>query len=103
MVHGLNMLGQAAISNTIAGIIDMPERWSTDHDGCQQALLGPPDSVSKTMTVVSAAGLQAFMSTTTGLGLPLRASCPSTTICGISTTSQAKNQAQAAGTVALAA
>ena len=80
-VNLVRMLGQAAISNTIAGIIDMRNDGLTTM-GAIEHYWGRQTPVGKTMTVPV---LQAFMSTT-GLGLPLRASCPSTTICGISTT-----------------
>ena len=82
-VNLVRMLGQAAISNTIAGIIDMRNDGLTTM-GAIEHYWGRQTPVGKTMTVVAAgfAGVYVYY----WLGLPLRASCPSTTICGISTT-----------------
>ena len=82
-VNLVRMLGQAAISNTIAGIIDMRNDGLTTM-GAIEHYWGRQTPVGKTMTVVAAgfAGVYVYY----WLGLLLRASCPFTMTCGTSTT-----------------
>ena len=95
------MLGQAAISNTIAGIIDMRNDGLTTM-GAIEHYWGRQTPVGKTMTVVVAgfAGVYVYYWARSAIESFLSIY---NDMRNIYNESEAKNQAQAAGTAALAA
>ena len=100
-VNLIRMLGQAAISNTIAGIIDMRNDGLTTM-GAIEHYWGRQTPVGKTMTVVVAgfAGVYVYYWARSAIESFLSIY---NDMRNIYNESEAKNQAQAAGTVALAA
>jgi hypothetical protein len=100
-VNLVRMLGQAAISNTIAGIIDMRNDGLTTM-GAIEHYWGRQTPVGKTMTVVAAgfAGVYVYYWARSAIESFLSIY---NDMRNIYNESEAKNQAQAAGTAALAA
>ena len=100
-VNLVRMLGQAAISNTIAGIIDMRNDGLTTM-GAIEHYWGRQTPVGKTMTVVVAgfAGVYVYYWARSAIESFLSIY---NDMRNIYNESEAKNQAQAAGTAALAA
>ena len=100
-VNLVRMLGQAAISNTIAGIIDMRNDGLTPMGAIEHSW-GRQTPVGKTMTVVAAgfAGVYVYYWARSAIESFLSIY---NDMRNIYNESEAKNQAQAAGTVALAA
>lgn len=100
-VNLVRMLGQAAISNTIAGIIDMRNDGLTTM-GAIEHYWGRQTSVGKTMTVVAAgfAGVYVYYWARSAIESFLSIY---NDMRNIYNESEAKNQAQATGTAALAA
>ena len=100
-VNLVRMLGQAAISNTIAGIIDMRNDGLTTM-GAIEHYWGRQTPVGKTMTVVAAgfAGVYVYYWARSAIESFLSIY---NDMRNIYNESAAKNQAQAAGTAALAA
>lgn len=100
-VNLVRMLGQAAISNTIAGIIDMRNDGLTTM-GAIEHYWGRQTPVGKTMTVVAAGFAGVYVYYWARFAIESFLSIYND-MRNIYNESEAKNQAQAAGTVALAA